>query len=422
MNLTPEEEQILNGDQGYIAQKAMKFLVRYGVAAGAERLVDIDGTVDFHPGVSWDPESAITYEEVEMLARRGEKFKVPTFANKPAAPAFIIDGWEDCGTLPQTEPAFHHEALKKLKPYIRMGMVPALSCDYYLVSSYLPTAGQHCSWCESSAIPWANAILGARANYDGCFEAAYLGKIPAYDMHLEENRVATHLVECQAELTNDMAYELFGWAVGEAVGVHVPVITGIGKPNYSQLIKMNAALNTGGQVRMYHIPGLTPEAPNLEQTPKTKKWVDKLTIKNEDLKKVYDLINCATTTTVDFVYLGCPHYNIMEMQHVVTLLKGKKCHVPLWVMTNPWTFKLAEMMGYREVIVQAGGALLSGTCPGMMGGCMPPADVMATDSAKQNYYITGFLHPRKIEVWYGTTAECIDAALSGTWNGAWRSA
>jgi predicted aconitase len=273
---------------------------------------------------------------------------------------------------------------------------------------------------ESSAIPWANAILGARSNFDGCFQTAYLGKVPAYDMHLDENRVATVLVECAFKLETDMDYDLFGWAVGEICGLEVPALVGIGRPTTSQLIKMNSSLNTGGQVRMYHIPGVTPEAPTLEAAFKGRKPKKKVVIEKKDLERVYEMLNCAESRDVDFVYLGCPHYNIQDLIRVAGLLEGKKCKVPLWVTTNPLTFRLAEMMGIRQIIKNAGGALLSACCPGLLMGNMPPANVIATDAAKQDYYITGFAHPRKLGVWYGTTEECIDAAITGKWNGGWR--
>ena len=184
-----------------MAQKCMRFLVAYGEAAGAERLVDIDGTVDIHPNsLSWVGEFPITQEEVEELARKGERFKVPTYGNKPVNPGFIVDGWETCGTRPNSDPEYHKRCMETLKPLIQMGMVPTLSCDYYLVGTYWPTVGQHCSWGESSAIPWCNAVLGARTNFDGCFQSAYLGKIPEYDLHLTENRLASILVESERVL------------------------------------------------------------------------------------------------------------------------------------------------------------------------------------------------------------------------------
>ena len=218
-----------------------------------------------------------------------------------------------------------------------------------------------------------------------------------------------------------MDYDLLGWAVGEAVGLEVPALAGIGKPTTSQLVKMNSTLNTGGNVRMYHIPGMTPEAPTLEAAFRGKKPERTLTLNRDDLKRVYELINYATSDTVDFVYLGCPHYNIFELQKAAVLLEGKRCKAGLWVMTNPLTYKAAELMGIKETIRKAGGVLLSGTCPGLLRGEMPEAAVMATDAAKQNYYITGFKHPKKFDVWYGTMEDCIEAAVSGKWKGEWQS-
>lgn len=420
MHLTDEEKGILDGKQGEVAQKCMQFLVAYGDAAGAEILVDLDGTVDLHPGQFWVPDYVITPEEIEALADKGEKFKVPTFANKATAPGFIYDGWENCGTLPNSDPTFHKRRVEAYKPWIKMGMVPTFSCNSYLVASYLPSVGTRSAWVESSAVPWVNAVLGSRSNFDGCFQTAYLGKVPAYDMQLDENRVATVLVECVSELTRDMDYDLFGWAVGEACGLEVPALVGIGKPTTSQLVKMNSSLNTAGQVRMYHIPGITPEAPTLEAAFKGNKYKKKITISRSDLKRVYDTMTYASNDNVDFVYLGCPHYNIQELQKVARLLNGKKCKTPVWVMTNPLTFKAAEMMGLKDTIQDAGGTLLSGACCGLLMGEMPPCAVMATDAAKQDYYITGTVYPKKLEVWYGTTEDCIEAALTGKWRGEWR--
>lgn len=417
MHLTKEEEKMLKGEYGYVTAKCMEYLVKYGDAAGAEQLVDIV-YADVHPTPLRliDQSTGIDLNDSLLY---GKRCKVPTYLNKPTGPAFCVDGWEDLFP-PHNDPEFHRRCMEGMKAYWRLGMVPTCSCDYYLVASYLPTVGQHCANCESSLIPWINAILGARTNMDGGFAPAYVGKIPAYDMHLDENRIATRLVKCETKLKTDMDYDLFGWVVGEAMALEVPVMTGLGRPTTSQIVKMNSSLNTGGQVRMYHVPGLTPEASSVEAALKGEKPVETITVKREDLKRVYEKLNYASNEDVDFVYLGCPHYDIDEVQKAAYMLEGKKCKANLWIMTNPLTFKVAETMGLRDIIKRAGGVLLSGSCPGMMDGFMPPnTDVMVTDAAKQNYYITGFVYPRKLDVWYGTTKQCIDAAVTGRWSGKW---
>jgi len=123
MYLTDDEKRMLDGEQGEIKQRCMQFLVAYGEAASAERLVDLDGTVDMHPGQFWVPDYAISAEEIDELANRGEKFKVPTFANKATAPGFIYDGWENCGTMPDSAPGYREKCLAPFKSWIKMGMI-----------------------------------------------------------------------------------------------------------------------------------------------------------------------------------------------------------------------------------------------------------------------------------------------------------
>jgi len=424
MRLTDEEKGILNGSRGEIAARCMKYMVEYGEAAGAEKLIDLDGTVDLHPSGGSPGGYGVTGAELRELARKGERFKVPTFSDKCTAPSFIFDGWETCGVEPSNNPDFHKKMLDELQPLIDMGMVPTFSCNHYLVSSFWPALGTHSAWVESSAIPYVNAVLGSRSNFDGNFQTAYLGKAPYYDMHITENRAATVLVKCETPLTKDTDYDLFGWAVGEALGLKVPAFTGIGRPNTTQLVKMNSALNTAGQVRMYHIPGQTPEAPTLEAAFQGKKPKEKLSITKADLKKAYDIMNYGASDAVDFVSLGCPFYNIEEIRHTADLLRGKKVKVRTWIMTNTITFKAAEMAGYRKTIDDSGAMLLSGACPGLLVGVvMPPHDypnVVAMDACKQDFYITGHCHPHKVQVRYGTREECIDAAITGKFKGEWR--
>jgi predicted aconitase len=175
---------------------------------------------------------------------------------------------------------------------------------------------------------------------------------------------------------------------------------------------------------MYHIPGFTPEAPTLEAAFQGKKPKETIAITTADLKRVYDMMNYGTRDDVDFVYLGCPHYDIMQVQRAAELLNGKKCRTRLWVMTNPQTYKLADQAGYRKKIEDAGATLYSGVCADMLYGVvMPPngkPNVVAMDACKQDYYMTGHCHPHHCDVRYGTMEDCIDAAVTGRWHGEWR--
>ncbi len=433
VKLTDDEKRMFQGEDGFVPQICMEYLVEVCEVSGAERLVDLDGTGDFHtPMTSMSPFYEFSFEELKKLVDTGARFKIPTFANK--APFFMqppVHGWKNCNVCahrdrncPQDDPEFHREAMRDewYELYRKMGMMTTHSCANYITSTYLPTMGQHCSWNESSAVPYCNANLGARTNIDGSFATCFLGKAAYYDMHITENRYATVLVKTERTITSDIEWDVFGFATGEDVGVHVPVLTGTGKPTTTQIMKLNSAMNTGGAVRMYHIPGTTPEAPTLEFALNNKNPQRETMIGEAELKKAYETLNFHTSDDVDLVYLGCPHLTIVDMMQIAYKLEGKKCKVPLWIMTAPWFYDIAKNLGYLKTYEDAGAHLMTGTCLAAMGGVPEDVRNLALDSAKQSYYITG-RYPDddyRLQVCYGSQDDCIDAALTGKWRGEWR--
>jgi predicted aconitase len=219
-----------------------------------------------------------------------------------------------------------------------------------------------------------------------------------------------------------MEWDVFGFAVGADVRLDVPVLTGTAKPTTTQYQKLNSAIHTGGGVSMYHIPGSTPEAPTVEWALGGKKAKRETMIGEKELKNAYDTLNYHTTDVVDMVYLGCPHLNLVDMMLLARKLEGKKCKIPLWIMTNPWLYDIAKNLGYAKIFADAGAFLMSGACLAAMGAVPEGVKTVAVDTAKQAYYVTG-CYPddgNRLEVCYGTTDDCIDAALTGKWHGEWR--
>ena len=426
VHLTDDEKRILQGECGRVRQKCMEFLVKQCEVTGAERLIDIDGTGDIHtPGTSMAKDYEITLDELRELADSGAKFKIPTFINKMPMPGCVpMHGWEKCGICRQEDPVFHEEHLFEdyLSVYRRMGLLATHSCAIYLTASYWPSIGQHCSWTESSAVPYCNAILGGRTNLDGHFANCFLGKTTYYGLHITENRYAKVLVKTERLIKTELEWDVFGFAIGELCGLSVPALTGTCKPTTSHILRLNSAMNTGGSVPMYHIPGSTPEAPTLEYAFNGKEPERTIMIDDAELHKAYDTINYNPVEDVDIVSLGCPHYNMVDLMHVAHKLEGKKCKVRLWIMTAPWLYEAARYQGYAKIFEDAGATFLSGTCPGPMGGVPEGAKTIAMDSAKQSYYISGmFTDPDKpLHVCYGSQDDCIEAALTGKWRGEWR--
>ena len=428
MFLNDEEKRMLNGEMGIVPQKCMEYLQDEGEAAGAECLIDLDGTADFHT-----PMTAMSYryqfgiEELRKLVESGARFKVPVFANKSPfleGKVTCVHGWKGCGMAPHNEEEYHERCMQKefMDLYRKMGMMTIHSCDYYLASTYWPTKGQHCAWNESSALPWVDAVLGARSNIDGNFASAFLGKAPAYGFHLDENRYATVYVTSQRTISTDLEYDLFGFAVGEECGLAVPAFANMSRPTTTQLLKLHSAMNTGGSIHMYHIPGTTPEAPDMEYAFHGQKPRQEYMVDDARLKKAYETLNYHTGDDVDMVSLGCPHMTVVDLMYLARKLEGTKAKVPFRIMTIPWLYHNAREQGYLEIFEAAGANLMTGTCPAAMGGVPEGVKVLAVDSAKQSYYITG-RYPdddRRLQVCYGTQDDCIEAALTGKWRGEWR--
>ena len=430
VNLTDEEKRLLQGEGGLVRQLCMQFIVEMASVAGADRLVDLDGTGDFHsPQTAMVPYYQFPYDELKELADSGAKFTIPTFVNKsPFMELTPVHGWEHCnmcnsrGDGCHNDPAFHEVAMHDdyYAQYRKMGMMTTHSCASYLTATYLPTMGQHCSWNESSAVPYCNAVLGARTNIGGSFATCFLGKAAYYDMHIAENRYATVLVKTERRIQSDLEWDVFGFASGEACGTAVPCLTGTAKPNMTQFMKLNSGMNTGGNVRMYHIPGSTPEAHTVEMAFGGKKPKRELMLGEADLKRAYELLNYHTTDVVDLVFLGCPHLNIVDLMLLARKLEGKKCKIPLWIMSTPWLYDVASGLGYVKTFEEAGAHLMTGTCLAAMGGVPEGVGTLAVDSAKQSYYITGCYPDEPLGVCYGSQDDCISAALTGKWRGEWK--
>lgn len=433
MFLTDDEKRMLQGEVTPVHQLCMQYLVEMAEIAGADRLIDLDGTGDMHtPGLALSRHYVIKDEELKELADAGYHFKIPTFADKSPFPEESpIHGWENCNVCyarqageREDDPCFHERALHKdvFASLKKMGLFTSHSCANYLTMSYWPTIGQHCSWFESSQIPYCNAVLGARTNFDGSFATCFLGKAPYYGMHVTENRYGTLLIKSDRYIQTDLEWDVFGYAVGVAARCGVPVITGTAKPTTTQFQKFNSAVHTGGAVEMYHIPGSTPEAPTVEWAFGGKKNYEEVIIGDAELRKAYDYLNYHETDKVDMVYLGCPHLNMVDLMILARKFEGKKVRIPVWIMTAPWLYAAAVEQGFAKIFADAGIKFMSGACLAAMGAVPDGVNCIAVDTAKQANYVTG-CYPdddRHLQVCYGTTDECIDAALTGIWHGEWR--
>ena len=214
------------------------------------------------------------------------------------------------------------------------------TCTPYQVGN-VPVRGEHCAWMESSAVVYCNAVLGARTNTEGresTGAASITGRIPYWGFHIAENRFGTHHVEVEVDVDDMMDWGLLGYYVGEVVQEEIPVLDGIRHtPSLIKLKHFGAAAASSGGVEMYHIPGVTPEAPTLEEAfggEASRSSAFKLR-RSERRAPTRISTPRRRTRDVDFVMLGCPHNSHRAGLDGRRLLDGKQVHAntQLWIFT-----------------------------------------------------------------------------------------
>ena len=168
---------------------------------------------------------------------------------------------------------------------------------------------------------------------------------------------------------------------------------------------------------MYHMVGITPEAPSREAAFGGADRGERFTYGARERAAVYERLNSiGESDDVDYVMLGCPHYSIDQIASAAHMLEGRTVHQnsALWIFTSRAVKATAEANGYVESIRNAGGLLMTDTCSAISQAVPKGTKVAALDSAKQVHYLPAMMG---IEGWFGTTAECIDAACTGRWQG-----
>jgi predicted aconitase len=178
-----------------------------------------------------------------------------------------------------------------------------------------------------------------------------------------------------------------------------------------------AAAASSGGVEMYHIAGVTPEAPSVEAAFGGRKPVEVIPYGLAEKRRTYDNLNSkATDTQVDYVMLGCPHYSLEQIRDACAMLEGKRvsANCNLWIFTSRAVKAVADAQGLSRQLRDAGAVLLTDTCSSISQAVPPGTKVAALDSAKQTHYLPAIMN---IQAWFGSTQDCVNAAVTGRWNG-----
>lgn len=430
MKLTDDERSMLAGDRGDAVQAAMDLLVRYGEVLGAERLIDTDNVCGANlfgsrhlsvcglaaPDAGFSPNDA-GFSEHSLDAPQPLSIPPVRAQSYQLIGPMDTKNWEVQGLAPEER----DRILESERYSAEHGIHLMNTCTPYQVGN-VPVKGEHCAWMESSAVVYVNSVLGARTNVEGresAGAAMLTGKIPYWGYHLEDNRFGTHSVDVAVPVESTRDWGLLGYWIGEQVQEGIPVLDGISvTPDLVRLKHFGAAAASSGGVELYHIPGVTAEARTVEEAFGPRRPVEAFRYGEDERRAAYQQLNSVgTDTDVDLVMIGCPHATLGQIRDVVRLLDGRRVHPDsaLWVFTPRALRQVAEQNGYAQALADAGARLMSDTCPAI-GQFLPPGTrVIATDSAKQVHYLPAIM---KVQGWFGSLAECVDAAVTGTWRGA----
>jgi predicted aconitase len=422
MRLTAQEQAMLDGAHGRARQKAMDLLVRYGEALGAERLVDtsnVCGTVGASTPFlrEYGLKHGLDAVFSEFSLDAGEVVEIPPVAVRSS---HLQQGLDPDHAAVQGIAQDVVKVYRQGEAYAaRLGVQPLNTCAPYTVGN-VPARGEHCAWMESSAVVYINSVLGAKTNAEGresAGAAMLTGKIPYWGYHLDENRRGTHLVEVSIDVASTADWGLLGYYIGEVVQDKVPVVSGIRRaPDLPRLKHFGAAIASSGGVEMYHLAGITPEAPSVEAAFQKNPIGESIAYGPAERRRAWEQVNAtARDADVDFVMLGCPHYTLEQIGEACRLLEGRRVHenTSLWIFTPRATRELADRKGYTKIIGDAGGHLMSDTCSAL-GRVLPKGTrVAAVDSAKQAHYLPAIMN---VQCWFGSTEDCIEAAVTGRWS------
>ncbi len=408
MHLSDYDRALLAGDRGPAGRMAMSIIVRMAEIEGAPALLDIsqahiDSTI-------YMGEAGLEF--AERLAGFGAKVAVPTSLN--------VSGLDECHWREWSVPEdWASKAQRQMIAYHGMGCVPTWTCAPYQ-TSMAPKFGQQIAWGESNAIVFANSVIGARTErypdlLDIC--AAITARVPALGLHLTENRAGQLLIRLKdvpkAVQEDDAFYSVLGLMLGRLAGQRIPVMDGLeAVPAEDQLKALGAAAASSGAVALFHIVGVTPEAPTLEAAFQGRAPQEVHTISMQQLREARRELTTAAGTKLDMVVLGSPHFSLAEFRQLAPLMEGKRRHadVQFLVTTSRIMRDLATQAGILGPIEAFGARLTVDTC--VLATPMLPKSVkvLMTNSGKYAHYAPGLLSTKMV---FGSMADCVQSAVEG---------
>jgi len=402
MRLSQDEKDLLSGKGGAGAAKAMEILCALGRIHGARDMVEVRSVQV--SGISFKNIGEHGLAFLEDWASRGSKARVPAFMNPGGADRRL---WKELG-FPA---AFVKKQERVISALEKLGVRPTLTCAPYEADTSVEF-GDHLAWAESSAVAYANSVLGARTNREGgpsAIAAALTGRTPRHTLHTDDGRKPTRVVRvaCKAESTAEAG--ALGFLIGKLISGDskggIPYITGVAPPEGPRrrtwLKALGAAMAASGSTGLYHIEGVTPEA----EAPTGDVGETVINSLSEGLEALNK-----HPGPVDVIAFGCPHASLDDLEYISGRLRGRKVRTPVWISTSSSIRSLAEEKGPAAELRRCGVTILADTCIVVAPLQELGIRSVATDSGKSACYLPSH---QGVRLRFGTTDELIEAAVEG---------
>ena len=398
---------MLSGRRGPGPRFAMELVVRAAEISQATRLIDI----------SWAHVASAYYngqvnvDFAERLASSGTRVAVPTTLTSCSLDVRLA---EQHGGTPAVQ-----TALRLIDLYREMGCQTVMTCAPYHTRAE-PVLGEHVAWSESSAVVYANSVLGARTNrYDEFLDmcAAITGRAPDAGLHQTGNRRAAMLCRLKGIpaqwLDDDRFYHVLGYFLGRTVGDTLPAIEGLpGSVHKEQLRALGTAAAASGSLSMFHAIGVSPEAATHKEAFHDESPDRIIDIGPDEIRQAAMVLDTADDCPLSAVCVGAPHFSIDEFARLMPLIEGITINpdVHFYVSTSRHVLEDARQRGWFEILQAAGVEFITDRCTyyaPTIEGC--DGRVM-TNSAKWAYYAPGNLGS---SVTFAKLEDCVQSAVAG---------
>ena len=360
MRLSRDERAMLDGERGEPRRWAMAHMLQVGRFFDADDMVEV---AQAHIMADTESLGEAGVALIEALAGHSEAERrvcIPTITDPRG-----ID-FDHYRTLRQTDAMARLER-RAIDAFEALGILMTNSCITYQ-TIMPPVRGEHLALGDTGVVIYCNSVLGARSNFEGgpsALAAGLTGRAPRYGLHLNQNRRATQRFRLRYQPKNLTEWGALGAIVGQRAGSYwqVPVIEGIRDAPTSDALKhLGAAMASFGSVPLFHLVGVTPEAPALAAVCDPDELPAE-TIAEPEVEAFLAAYG-GKGEKVDVVVFSAPQLSLIEMQELAGMLDGKTVHAgtSLLVITSPAVAADADRLGITKRIEDAGGLVLQGMC------------------------------------------------------------